>query len=195
MISYVKGTLADVAGDRVVVESGGFGINILVPASVINALPEKGSEVKIHTYMNVREDAITLFGFLNLDDLEIFKLLINVNGIGPKGALSVLSSITPDELRLAVLTGDTAKIATAQGIGKKTAERAVLELKDKVSTVVPASSVANDIPAAAGASAEAIQALMSLGISERDAALAVSAVERKEDITSEELIKEALKNI
>lgn len=194
MISYVKGTVADIAQDSVVIESGGFGINIMVPASVISALPAKGTETKIYTYMHVREDAISLFGFLSMDDLGIFKLLINVSGIGPKGALAVLSAMTPDELRLAVLTGDTAKISSAQGIGKKTAERAVLELKDKVSTVVPDSIAGGDDSVDSGAVAEAVQALVSLGIAERQAALAVSAVENK-DLSSEELIKEALKNL
>ena len=195
MISYVKGTLAEITQDSVIIESGGFGISIMVPASVINSLPGKGADVKIFTYMNVREDAINLFGFLSPDDLGIFKLLINVSGIGPKGALAILSAMTPDELRLAVLTGDTAKISSAQGVGKKTAERAVLELKDKVSTVVPESFASGEGDASTGVTAETVQALVSLGIPERQAALAVSAVEDREDLSSEELIKEALKNI
>ena len=98
MISYVKGTLADITQDSVVIESGGFGINIMVPDSVINALPGRGTDTKIYTYMHVREDAINLFGFLSVDDLDIFRLLINVSGIGPKGALSVLSAMSPDEV-------------------------------------------------------------------------------------------------
>ena len=195
MISYVKGTLAEITQDSVIIESGGFGINIMVPASVINSLPGKGADVKIFTYMNVREDDISLFGFQSPDDLGIFKLLINVSGIGPKGALAILSAMTPDELRLAVLTGDTAKISSAQGVGKKTAERAVLELKDKVSTVVPESFASGEGDASTGVTAETVQALVSLGIPERQAALAVSAVEDREDLSSEELIKEALKNI
>ena len=193
MISYIKGTLADITQDSVVIESGGFGVSIMVPASVINALPGKGTDTKIYTHMHVREDAINLFGFLSMDDLGIFKLLINVSGIGPKGALAVLSAMTPDELRLAIITGDISKISSAQGVGKKTAERVVLELKDKVSTPVP--DIAMDDPSVStGAVSEAVQALVSLGIAERQAALAVSAVENKE-LTSEEIIKEALKNL
>lgn len=195
MISYVKGTLAEVTGDSVIVESGGFGIRIMVPGSVINALPGKGTDLKIYTHMHVREDALNLFGFLSTDDLDIFKLLINVSGIGPKGALSVLSAMTPDELRLAVLTGDTAKISSAPGVGKKTAERAVLELKDKVSTALPDATAESDGTVASGVTAEAVQALVSLGIPERQAALAVSSVENRQELNSEELIKEALKNL
>ncbi len=195
MISYVKGTLADITQDSVIIESGGFGVGIMVPGSVINSLPGRGTDVKIYTYMHVREDAINLFGFLSVDDLEIFKLLINVSGIGPKGALAVLSAITPDELRLAILTGDTAKISSAQGVGKKTAERVVLELKDKVSTAVPDSIAAGDSGPVSGITAEAVQALVSLGIPERQAASAVSAVENRQDLGSEDLIKEALNNL
>ena len=128
-----------------------------------------------------------------MDDLGIFKLLINVSGIGPKGALAILSAMTPDELRLAIITGDISKISSAQGVGKKTAERAVLELRDKVSTPVP-DIVTDDLSAGTGAVSEAVQALVSLGIAERQAALAVSSVDNKE-LNSEELIKEALKNL
>ena len=133
MISFVQGTLAAREGDLIVVQAGPVGLNIHVPLTVIEQLPKTGEEVMIHTYLKVAEDALTLYGFLHQQDREMFCRLINVNGIGPKGALAILSTLTPDDLRMAVLTGDAKAISRAPGVGMKTAQRIILDLKDKVS--------------------------------------------------------------
>ena len=132
MISYVKGILAEKAKDRIVVESGMMGIGIFVPMSVLEVLPPLGEEVKIYTHLQVREDDMSLYGFLSRSDLEMFRQLLGVNGIGPKGALGILSALRPEELRLAVMTGDAKAISRAPGDGAKTAQRIILDLKDKV---------------------------------------------------------------
>ena len=133
MISYIRGTLAEGLGDTVVVETGQVGINIRVPLTVTEQLPRIGEEVLIYTYLKVSEDALTLFGFLTRRDLDLFRRLITVNGIGPKGALGILSVLSADDLILAVVTNDAKAIARAPGIGPKTAQRVILDLKDKVS--------------------------------------------------------------
>ena len=132
MISYIKGELAEILPDVIVVEANGIGYNIYVPGSVLGELPSVGSEVKIYTYMNVKEDECSLFGFLTRDDLSMFKMLICVNGIGPKAALGALSNITADDLRFAVLADDVAAIKALPGIGPKTAQKIIIELKDKL---------------------------------------------------------------
>ena len=131
MISYVKGILAEKAKDRIVVESGMMGIGIFVPMSVLEVLPPLGEEVKIYTHLQVREDDMSLYGFLSRSDLEMFRQLLGVNGIGPKGALGILSALRPEDLRLAVMTGDAKAISRAPGVGAKTAQRIILDLKDK----------------------------------------------------------------
>ena len=133
MYAYIKGTLEETTEDSVVVEAGGIGYNIKVSTATAELLPGVGNEVKIYTYTLVREDAFALFGFLTRDDLEIFKKLIAVNGIGPKGGLAILSVMSADALRFAVMAGDAKAIAKAPGIGAKTAERVILELRDKIS--------------------------------------------------------------
>ena len=115
MISYIKGELTEVFEDTVVVETNGIGYNIRVPGSVLDRLPSVGSSVRIYTYLYVKEDAMNLFGFLNRDDLSVFKLLLNVSGIGPKGALAILSTIGPDDLRFAVLSEDVKTISSGAG--------------------------------------------------------------------------------
>ena len=132
MISYIRGRLASVEEQKAIVEAGGIGYGIYMPNQALSMLPQPGNEVKIYTYFSVREDAMQLFGFLTRDDLEIFRLVIGVSGIGPKGGLNILSSMSPDELRFAVMSGDAKAISAAPGIGKKTAEKLIVELKDKV---------------------------------------------------------------
>ena len=133
MYAYLKGTLEEIAEDAVVVEVGNIGYNVRVSATTTQGLPGIGSEVKIYTYTLVREDAFTLYGFLTKDDLEIFKKLITVNGIGPKGGLAILSVMNADALRFAIMAGDAKSIAKAPGVGNKTAERVILDLRDKIS--------------------------------------------------------------
>ena len=132
MISYIRGELVALEEDKVIVDVGGVGYGIFMSGQAMGQLPPVGSKVKIHTYLNVKEDAMQLYGFLNRDALSVFKLLIGVSGIGPKGGLGILAQLTPDELRFAVMSKDIKAISTAPGIGKKTAEKLIVELKDKL---------------------------------------------------------------
>ena len=199
MISFVQGTLAAREGDLIVVQAGPVGLNIHVPLTVIEQLPKTGEEVMIHTYLKVAEDALTLYGFLHVQDREMFCRLINVNGIGPKGALAILSTLTPDDLRMAVLTGDAKAISRAPGVGMKTAQRIILDLKDKISFEDLGSFAEQDTAgtagrgAAAGAASEAVEALVQLGYSLSDAGKAVRAVEGAEQMDSEQILKAALR--
>ena len=196
MITYVKGELTDIYDNYIVVESYGIGYEIMVPASIVTELPSMGNSVKIFTYQYVREDSLDLYGFLTKEDLKVFKLLITVNGIGPKGALNILSVIRPDELRLAVISDDVKAIQKAPGIGSKTAQKLIIELKDKLSfddVVV----VKNDMAGFAANSSrdEAIEALVALGYSSSEAVKAVRAVDNADDMDSEALLKAALKKL
>ena len=132
MISYIRGTLAEKNEDSAVVEAHGVGYQIFVPVPVLSELPPLGESVKIYTYFSVREDGMSLFGFLSRQDLAMFKQLIGVNGIGPKSALGILSALRPDVLRMAVASGDAKTISRAPGVGPKTAQRIILDLKDKI---------------------------------------------------------------
>lgn len=199
MFAYLIGKVADISDDNLILEVGHIGFNIKVPASVISVLPGIGQEVKIYTYTCVREDAFLLYGFLKKDDLDIFRKLITVNGIGPKGGLGILSVLSADELRLAVLSQDAKAIAKAPGVGMKTAQKVILELKDKVSleeTFVSSESVS--YAADTGSSSvrsEAVEALTALGYSVSEALRAVGKVENAEEMDVETLLKAALKNM
>ena len=201
MISYIKGELTEVFEDTVVVETNGIGYNIRVPGSVLDRLPSVGSSVRIYTYLYVKEDAMNLFGFLNRDDLSVFKLLLNVSGIGPKGALAILSTIGPDDLRFAVLSEDVKTISSAPGIGAKTAKRLIIELKDKLKLAeVFETALANKEKALSEndvllARNEAVEALVALGYASVQAMKAVQQVENAEEKDSEQILKEALKKL
>ena len=201
MISYIKGELTEVFEDTVVVETNGIGYNIRVPGSVLDRLPSVGSSVRIYTYLYVKEDAMNLFGFLNRDDLSVFKLLLNVSGIGPKGALAILSTIGPDDLRFAVLSEDVKTISSAPGIGVKTAKRLIIELKDKLKLAeVFETALANKEKASSEndvllARNEAVEALVALGYASAQAMKAVQQVENAEEKDSEQILKEALKKL
>ncbi len=200
MYAYIKGEIIDISEDNLVLECNNIGYNIRIPLSVAQRLPGIGATVKIYTYTSVREDAFNLFGFLSKDDLEIYKKLIAVNGIGSKGALSILSAMSADDLRFAILSGDAAAIAKAQGIGKKSAERIILELRDKVQFTVSAATdlevlTSSDTTAETNAKNEAIEALTSLGYSPSDALRAVRQVELTEDMDAGTILKQALKLI
>ena len=132
MISYIKGELVELTENAIVLDHDGMGFLIMMPASILAKLPAIGSELKVHTYLYVKEDALDLYGFLTKDDLKVFRLLITVSGIGPKGALAILSTMSPDDLRFAVLAGDSKTISKAPGIGSKTAQKLIIELKDKL---------------------------------------------------------------
>ena len=198
MITYVKGELVEINESAIVVETYGVGYEIMVPASLLAGLPSVGELVKIYTYQYVKEDALDLYGFLTADDMKVFKLLITVNGIGPKGALNILSVISPDELRLAVLSDDVKSIQKAPGIGGKTAQKLIIELKDKLSyeDVINSGFKSKDVDFPLNSARdEAIEALVSLGYSSSEAIRAVRTVNNVDDMDSEALLKAALKQI
>lgn len=202
MISYIKGPLTAIEEDVIVVEAGGVGMGIHVPLSVLDRLPGIGREVTVYTYFQVREDAMSLYGFLNRQDRDMFRQLIGVNGVGPKAALGILSTMTPDDLRMAIVTGDAKAISRAPGIGPKTAQRLILDLKDKISMEEVLGNLA--LPCDGGASAalgtasmgeaakEAVQALVALGYSNMEANKAVKQVEVTETMTAEDVLKASL---
>ena len=201
MISYIRGILTDASGDGIVVEAGGIGYEIRVPLSVLERLPRLGEEVKIHTFLQVREDGVGLFGFLDRGELAMFKQLLGVGGIGPKGALGVLTALKPDDLRLAVISGDAKAIARAPGVGIKTAQRIILDLKDKVSMddILPAADGSGPDSGGRGdavlgaAAREAMEALTALGYSAMEASRAVGRVEVTGDMTAEDVLKQSLR--
>lgn len=200
MISYIRGELSDIEGDKVIVDVGGVGFGIYMPGRAAAMLPPLGTEVKLYTYMNVKEDAMQLFGFLTKDDLMVFRLLIGVNGIGPKAGLNILSSLSPDDLRFAVVANDVKAIMSAPGIGKKTAEKLILELKDKLSLedVLEHSVDMADVGHVSGANqiqSEAVQALTALGYGSTEALQAVKKAGQTEEDDVESLLKKALKNM
>ena len=202
MLSYIIGEVAEISADTVVVENNGIGFNIKTSAMTIDSLPPVGDMVRIYTYLHVREDAMQIFGFLSKDELEVFKLLLNVNGIGPKGALGILSAISTDDLRFAVLSDDVNLIKSCPGVGAKTAQKLIIELKDKLrledafemadnnnnkkNTVQDNTVIVMN---------EAVEALVSLGYSSKDAIAAVKKVENIQNKNSEQILKEALKGL
>ena len=197
MIAFIRGELAEVTHDAAVVDAGGVGYLVLMPARHLGQLPPVGEEVKIHTYMQVKEDDQQLFGFLTKEDLMIFKKVIGVSGIGPKGALSIMSQMTASELHLAVVSGDVKAISAAPGIGKKTAEKIVLELRDKFDDADLIAAAGFETMTAGGAddsseASEAVQALVALGYGRSDAMHAVRRVEGAEGLSVEDLIRQAL---
>ena len=181
--------------NTIILEAYGVGYEITVPESVIPSLPGIGSSIKIYTYQNVKEDALDLYGFLTMDDLKIFKQLITVNGIGPKGALSILSVISPDELRLAVISDDVKKIQSAPGIGSKTAQKLIIELKDKLKIEDVVYDLHDEKDIVKSVRDEAVSALISLGYSNSESVSAVSALVITENMTSEDILKQALKKL
>ena len=202
MIAFIQGELCDAGQDTIVVACHGIGYEIQIPVSVAQVLPDPGNVVKIYTYTYVREDALGLFGFLTKDDLKIFKLLITVNGVGPKAALAILSAMTADELRFAILAEDAKAIAKAPGIGPKTAKRTIIELKDKLNleSMIEGHgdaemSLSDPGDAAANVRDEVIMALTALGYGNTEAVRAVRAVSGADEMDSETLLKQALKKI
>lgn len=201
MIQFIRGELVSVEEDRILVDVGGVGYGIFMSGQAMGRLPQIGREVKIYTYLNVKEDAMQLFGFLTRDDLYVFKLLIGVNGIGPKGGQAILSVLSPDDLRFAVMANDVKAISAAPGIGKKTAEKLILELKDKLSIEDALEHAVSSGPQTLSAdnfhevSSEAIQALVALGYGNTDALKAVKKVEITPEMSVNEVLKQALKFI
>ena len=201
MYAYIKGILAEITEDSIIVENQGIGYEIAVPGQVFDYLPSVGEEVKIYTYHYVREDAILLYGFLTKEDVRIFKMLIGVSGIGPKGALAILSVLSTDDLRFAILGDDAKAIAKAPGVGAKTAQRVIIELKDKLSLEDAfEQKLANQVQKAelnpaVGVKNEAILALTSLGYSQSEALKVLQGIEISPDDQVEDVLKMALKQM
>ncbi|MDO4268674.1 MAG: Holliday junction branch migration protein RuvA [Eubacteriales bacterium] len=204
MFSYIKGPLTEIWEDMLVVEAGGIGWNIHVPLSVFDRLPGIGEDVKIYTSFQVREDAMTLYGFFSRQDLKMFDQLLGVNGIGPKAALGILSVMRPDDLRLAILSEDVKAISKAPGIGPKTAKRVILDLKDRITAedILPPGFAEAGLDGTAAAPAgggmegvgrEAVEALTALGYSLTEATKAVRQAEPAEGMTVEEVLKASLR--
>ncbi|MFR3946444.1 MAG: Holliday junction branch migration protein RuvA [Ruminococcus sp.] len=201
MIAFVRGIATDMTENSVIVETGGIGYEIYMTGEGLSQL-HMGEEVKIHTYFQVREDAMQLYGFLKKDDLQMFKLLLGVNGVGPKAAMGVLSGITADELRFAVLSDDVKTLSKAPGIGKKTAQKLILELKDKLKLedafelkLAHEQEKAVASGDASDGRQEAVAALVALGYSSTDALRAVRKVTEVSPDDVEGLLKAALKNM
>lgn len=201
MYAYIKGILAEITEDAIIVENQGIGYEIAVPGQVFDYLPSVGEEVKIYTYHYVRGDAILLYGFLTKEDVRIFKMLIGVSGIGPKGALAILSVLSTDDLRFAILGDDAKAIAKAPGVGAKTAQRVIIELKDKLSLEDAfEQKLANqaqkaELNPAVGVKNEAILALTSLGYSQSEALKVLQGIEISPDDQVEDVLKMALKQM
>lgn len=203
MIAYLNGILAEIEEENIVIEINGIGYNVRIPAGMAGRLPQIGEVVKLYTYTSVREDAIGLYGFLSRDDLNMYRQLITVSGIGPKGGLSVLSAMSADELRMAVISQDAKAIAKAPGVGTKTAQRIILELKDKISLEDTAMMrEVNQVPQGnmltgkSQAQTEAVEALTALGYSPSEALRAVKTVlQETPDLDVEALLKAALKKM
>ncbi len=201
MISFVRGTAADITESSVILEAGNVGYEIFMTGNALSQI-YIGEELKIHTHFHVREDVMQLYGFLSRDDLQVFRLLLSVNGVGPKGAMGILAGITADELRFAVLSDDVKTLSKAPGIGKKTAQKMILELKDKFKLedafeaklahqqeqTMPGEQVGADVRQ------EAVEALVALGYSATDALRAVRKVENVDAGDVEAVLRAALKN-
>ena len=201
MIAFVRGTAVDMTENSVIVETGGIGYEIYMTGTDLSQI-HMGEEVKIHTYFNVREDAMQLYGFRSKDDLQMFKLLLGVNGVGPKAAVGVLAGITADELRFAILSDDVKSLSKAPGIGKKTAQKLILELKDKrkledafeIKLAHEQEKAAAGLGEVSDGRQEAVEALVALGYSSTDALRAVRKVTDVAPDDVEGLLKAALKN-
>ena len=200
MIAYLKGIIVEVTESRLILDVNDIGYLIYISGRDASNMPGRGEEVKIYTYLNVKEDAMQLFGFLTVDDLNVFKLLIGVSGIGPKGGQAILSVLSPDDLRFAVMADDVKAISSAPGIGKKTAQKLIVELKDKLSiedalehAITEDGALKAQMSTGGEIQSEAVQALVALGYGNTEALKAVKQVEITPDMQVEELLKRALK--
>ena len=201
MIAMLQGKLEYMTESEAVILCGGVGYEVIMPASDLSSMPGIGEEVRVYTHLSVNENTgINLFGFLTRDTLEMFRRLITVSGIGPKGAVGILSTMSVQDLQMAILTEDVASIAKAPGVGKKTAAKLVLELKDKVdwkqtleARLDAGAAAAAAVPGRSAAAADAIEALVSLGYSRSDAAKAVAAVPGGDSMDADDLLTNSLR--
>ncbi len=196
MYAHIRGILSEKLSDSVVIDASGVGYELSVSANTLASCPQTGEEVKLYAYLSVREDAMELFGFWTREEKKMFLRLIGVSGIGPKTALGVLSALSVKDLSIALVTGDAQALSRAPGIGKKTAQRLVLELKDKVENeeLTGAGTSAPLKNIVGSGESEAIEALMALGYPASEAAKAVSAVSGQATRT-DEILRLALKNM
>ena len=201
MFAYIKGIVEDITEDNVVLDVHDVGYNVKISADTAGRLPGAGELAKLYTYTSVKEDAFQLYGFLTRDELELFKLCITVSGIGPKGAQAILSVMDTDSLRFAIMLGDVKAISKAPGIGKRTAERLILELKGKIT--MEDTAVGKEIISHGGSAAaadtdqkrEAVEALVSLGYGQTESLKAVNSIEGIEAMDSGAILKAALKKM
>ncbi|NLV36148.1 MAG: Holliday junction branch migration protein RuvA [Clostridiaceae bacterium] len=198
MYAYIKGRIDSRGKDYIVIEAGGIGYKVFAPLSTLEAAVQN-QDFKVYTYLNVREDAMTLFGFATKEELAMFELLLTVSGIGPKAALAILSAVSPSQFGLAVITEDVKTLTGAQGIGPKLAKRVILELKDKISKeqLDMASGALGDksiVPKEGSRLSEAISALVVLGYSPMEASKAVASV-YSDELDLETIIKNSLKGL
>lgn len=194
MLAYIKGSLEMKFNNYVVIEVGGLGYKVFMSESAIEKLGNIGDMVKVHTHYHVREDDISIYGFLSNDELKMFELLIGVSGIGAKSAINMLSKITPSSFALAVITNDTSKLVKIPGIGAKTVARIILELKDKLKTIEAVEQENNEIKEALvedNKISEAISALQVLGYNRKEIDKVLEKLD-KETLSLEEIIKKSL---
>ena len=194
MIALLRGTLAYKSSDHVIIDVGGVGYRLFIPLSTFYSLPETG-DVSLFTHTHVREDALLLYGFLSLEEKELFGILISISGVGPKLAVNILSHIPAKGLKRAIASGDIKRLSSLPGIGKKTAERLVLELKDKVGPIhdLPEADDVQSKTSGGDISNDVISALINLGYKENQARKVLESMELAPDLTMEEALKGALK--
>ena len=196
MYAYLKGTVTDISDDNLVIDVHDVGYNVRISAGTAQCLPPIGEEIKIYTYTLVREDTFELYGFLTKDDLDMFKKLITVNSIGPKGGLSILSVMDSDTLRYAIISGDAKAISKAPGVGQRSAEKIILDLKGKIDMPISSGSGHDSsAPSVNGNVQETLEALISLGYSSSEALKAINKIPDAGSMDVEKLLKAALKNI
>jgi Holliday junction DNA helicase RuvA len=186
VIAFLEGEVANKAGTLIVLDVNGVGYEVLVPASTVAKLPAVGKRTRVHTRMVVRDDSMTLFGFASTDERELFDLLVTVTGVGPKVALSFLSALSPEALRRAVASGDVAALTVVPGVGKKVAQRVVLDLKDKLG---------GDLIIVDGPLSDVREALLALGLSPAEASEAMVGLTPNGDRPVEDLLREALQHV
>ena len=204
MFAFVEGLLDELNIDSCVVDVGGFGVNVGISSRTSLLMPGLGEHVKLYTYTSVREDGISLYGFADRDELSLFKLLISISGVGPKAGLSILSAMDPQTLRMAIISEDSKAIAKAQGVGAKTAQRIVLELKDKIKITDRdfAPGIDNAAAVLAGGDSsftsdmeDAVSALVALGYGITESRKAVGSVEGASEMDSSALLSASLKKL
>ncbi len=200
MIAYISGILASAGDNYIIVDNNGMGYKLFVSGKFIDTLPATGSKIKVYTYMYIREDELTLYGFYSEDELYVFKTLIGISGVGPKAAMAVLTAMTINELYMAVMSDDVKAISKANGIGSKGASRIILELKDKLKVedmldISYNNSVKDNNIGDTNVVKDVIMALTALGYSSSEAASAVRRIDSPESMESEQLLKAALKKL